>query len=50
MRTRFALVIIGLALGFAARWAASLLEDQVKEPHFQPMPAETVSPDEPVEG
>lgn len=38
-RTRLALVIVGLALGFAARWVGGLIDRQVKEPHFQPMPA-----------
>ena len=42
LRTRLALVILGLALGFAARWIGGLMEDKVKEPHFKPLPAETV--------
>jgi hypothetical protein len=40
LRARLTLVILGLALGVAARWIGGLLENQVKEPYFKPMIAE----------
>ena len=38
LKTRLALVVIGLALGFAARWIGGIVNDQEKPPHFKPMP------------
>lgn len=43
LRTRLALVVVGVALGLAARWIGGMLEHQVQDPHFKPMPAEATT-------
>lgn len=42
MKTRLALVVVGLALGIAARWIGHLATDQEPPLHFDPVPDEVI--------